>query len=259
MNNQLKGLCAAIAIAFAGQASATTTWTLASNYGTISSGVTVSALANTGGSNNYSGAANNGATQTIQNATWKNTWGGIANADACSSGRYCDVNEGVNPEHAIDNEQRYDMALLSFASAVRLSEMRLGWVSGDSDVTVMAYQGIGTPSLIGKTFGQLISLGWASVGNYSDLGTSTKSINSAGLFSSYWLVGAYNPLANPSGGGVTGGSTSYDYVKLASVGGCIAGVPGCTPPGGQAPEPGSLALFGIGLLGMMTLRRRTKS
>ena len=262
MKSQIKILCGAVALIVAGQVSATPTWTLSPNNGEIiSSGVTVTvtAIANTGGSDNKTSAANNGATQTIQNATWNSSYGGIKNTDACSSGLYCDINEGIRPEHAIDNEQRYDMALLSFTSAVRLSNMRLGWTQGDSDVTVMAYQGSGTPSLIGKTFGELISLGWASVGNYSDLGTTTKSINSAGLFSSHWLIGAYNPLANPGGGSVTGGSTSYDYVKLASVGGCISGTSGCNPPGGRVPEPGSLALFGLGVIGMMSLRRRRKA
>lgn len=258
MNNELKILCGIAALLVAGQASAVTTWTLGSNYGTISSGVSVQALANTGGSNNSSGAANNGATQTIQNATWNSSYGGIKNADACSSGSYCDLNEGVSPEHAIDNEQRYDMALLSFSSSVQLSQLKLGWKQGDSDVTVMAYQGIGAPSLIGKTFGQLISLGWTSIGNYSDVGTSSAlAINSGGIFSSYWLIGAYNPLANPGGGSVTGGSTSYDYVKLASVSGCVSGTQGCAPPNGQVPEPGSMALIGLGLLGIMGLRRRS--
>ncbi|MBK7564456.1 MAG: hypothetical protein IPI21_09275 [Propionivibrio sp.] len=48
MKNQFKILCGAVALVVAGQVSADTTWTLASNYGTISSGVTVSAYANTG-------------------------------------------------------------------------------------------------------------------------------------------------------------------------------------------------------------------
>ncbi|MFT3847302.1 MAG: PEP-CTERM sorting domain-containing protein [Propionivibrio sp.] len=254
MNNQLKFFCSVLALAAVGHVSAATTWTLASDYGSISSGVTVTALSNTGGTNNSANAANNGALQTIQTATWTNTWGGIYNADACTSGSYCDTNENASPEHSIDNNQRYDMALLTFSDLVKITDLKLGWVSTDSDVTVMAYNGSGAPTLVGKKYSDLVSLGWVSIGNYSDLGTTTKAINSGGVFSSYWLIGAYNPLANPGGGSVTG--NSYDYVKLASVTGCISGTIGCNPLENDAPEPGSMALFGLGLLGLVFQRKR---
>lgn len=261
MKNQLKVMSAVIALALAGQVSAATTWTLGSNYGTISGGVTVSAVSNTGGTDTFSSSANNGATQTIQSATWTNTWGGIYNADACSSGSYCDLNETVNPEHSIDNNQRYDMALLSFSSAVKLAQLKLGWFSGDSDVTVMAYTGSGVPSLIGKTYAELANLasGWALIGNYSNVGsTNPAAINAGGVFSSYWLIGAYNPLV---GGSTTGAmlTDGYDYVKLASVTGCVSGTVGCTPPSNNAPEPGSLMLMGAGLLGLLRLRKARRA
>ncbi len=256
MNRQLKFLCTLLTVAMSGQAVAATTWTLASDYGSISPGVTVTALSNTGGTNNYSNAANNAALQTIQSATWTNTWGGIYNADACASGSYCDTNENNNPEHSIDNNQRYDMALLTFASNVRLTDLKLGWWQYDSDVTVMAYSGNGAPALIGNRYSDLVGLGWVSIGNYSDLGTSSKAINENGVFSSYWLIGAYNPLANPGGGAATGSSNSYDYVKLQSVTGCISGTVGCNPPNNDVPEPGSIALFGLGLLGLLSQRKR---
>lgn len=259
MNNQLKIMCAALALLAAGQVSASTTWTLASKYGTISSKVTVTAVSNTGGTNNSANAVNNGESQTIQSATWTNTWGGIYNADNNDKdGSYYDKNENVSPEHSIDNNQRYDMALLTFSELVKLTDLTLGWTTNDSDVTVMAYKGSGKPTLIGKTYSELVGLGWDSIGNYSDVGTTTKSINDKGVFSSYWLIGAYNPLANPDGGKVTvNGKSTYDYIKLASVSGCSAKELGCTPPSNDAPEPGSMALFGLGLLGLVFQRKRT--
>ena len=260
MNNQLKIMCAALALLAAGQVSASTTWTLASNYGTISSKVTVTAVSNTGGTNSKAELDNNGLSQTIQSATWNSSYGGVRNNDRCywNSKDYCDTTEGADPEHSIDNNERYDMALLTFSELVKLTDLTLGWTTNDSDVTVMAYKGSGKPTLIGKTYSELVGLGWDSIGNYSDMGTTTKSINDKGVFSSYWLIGAYNPLANPGGGEVTvNGEKTYDYIKLASVSGCSAKELGCTPPSNDAPEPGSMALFGLGLLGLVYQRKRT--
>ena len=48
-----------------------------------------------------------------------------------------------------------------------------GWHDQDSDMTVMAYTGTDpftvSGKLTGKTYDQLIGLGWERVGNYSDV------------------------------------------------------------------------------------------
>lgn len=289
VKTKFKLLCGAVALAMAGHVAADTSWTVSSSTpANISSGVTVAAYSNTGGTNGSANALNNAASQTIQTATWNPTYGGIANADACTSGSYCDYNEGISPEHAIDNNQRYDMALLDFSAtgSVNLKTLKLGWAQYDSDVTVMAYTGAAPFStankLIGATYAQLIGLGWQTIGNYANVGTAnnldltganTQTL-SAGKYSSYWLVGAYNPLAagttvylassstNGSGTDPTGSSLGVgnDNIKLASVGGivCTGGTgPNCTP--GKVPEPGSLALVGFALMGMMGLRKRRQA
>lgn len=257
MKAQLKLFCGFLALALGGQASAGPTWILTGS----SSDVSVSAYANTGGTNNHANAASNGAAQTIQAATLVPYGGGlgITNADACNWGHYCDRKETNTPEHSIDNQQRYDMALLTFADQVKLTEVGIGWVSNDSDITVLAYTGNDpfalNTNLMGLTYGQLVGSGWTAIGNYSDVGNwGTKSINSEGAFSSYWLIGAYNPLAAPSGGAVTGNGSSYDYVKLYSVTGDLL-----PPLRIGVPEPSSWALTGLALIALIGLRKRRPS
>lgn len=240
MKKRLGMLCAASALALAGQASAATTWTLNTNPQTID-GIT---MTRTGWANTGSGGSI--ATQALQQQTslnWYSGGLGITNLDACGSNP-CDSSEGSSPEHAIDNNGRYEMLLLSFSQTVQLDSVKLGWMSTDSDITVMAYNGAGSgaSSLNGNTWAG-VSSAWTSIGNYSNVGTAApKAVNAGGVSSSYWLIGAYNPLAG--GGSLSAGN---DYIKMMSV---------TTTPGNQVPEPGTLALLGLGLLGVLARQKR---
>jgi hypothetical protein len=162
-------------------------------------------------------------------------------------------NENTSPQHAMDNSGRQEFIALQFSQAVILDLVTIGWSNNDRDLTVMAYGGTGTPTLSGKTVANLAS-GWQLIehvgdadggSGYGDRSTNdTVSVNAAGVSSSWWLISAYNAGYN--------GSSSLDalsdYVKILSVAN--------RAPGNETPEPGSLALIGAALMGLVAAGRR---
>lgn len=179
----------------------------------------------------------------------------------------------TQPNHAVDNSGRTDSIAFSFSEAVNLTSFNAGYVYTDSDFTVLAYVGddgaLNNNNPANQTYADLLLHGWKLIGNYT-AGSSTGAHNFATLndgvnngatnniFSSLWMIGAYNTFV---GGDPT--KAGNDYFKLLSIagcdcstappgtpgcgGGCIPGTPGC---GGGVPEPGTLLLMAIGLLGL---------
>lgn len=198
-----------------------------------SPGVTASAWANTVGASNtliqdaYLGAYSGGL--------------GVTNRDRLSGGG--DAGEGTSPEHAMDSNDRYDSILFSFGSAVKLSQVKIGWMATDSDITLLAWTGSGSPTLAGASYGGLVSSGWTLAGHYSNVVAGTpRDVNAGSISSSYWLIGAYNPTVGSS----TGWTTGNDYVKVASLYGSTSN---------KTPEPGVAALLVFGLFALTWKRR----
>ena len=175
-----------------------------------------------------------------------------------------DAGEGSQPEHAVDNDDRFDFVLFDFGGTnVSLTEISLGYRQTDADISVLAYTGSGSLDLTSRTYTEttqdLTTNGWELVGNYDvdsidNSNPYTTAINANNVESSYWIVGAYNSVF----GGCTDPyyhcqlSPYLDHFKIASISGIE---PPDTPPN-EIPLPGTLLLMSAAGLPLWLRRRR---
>lgn len=170
--------------------------------------------------------------------------------------------DGGSPEHSTDNSGSYEAIALQFAASIALTEVSIGWYSNDSDLSVLAYTGAGTPT-VGGTWAGLTGPGggWTLLGHYANVHNQPSDTTSlrndavtrgTPISSSYWLIAAYNPLVGSgprfNGGGL--GTGALDFMKIDGVGGFT--------PRTDVPEPAVWTLVAAGLLGMAAKRRAVK-
>jgi len=173
-----------------------------------------------------------------------------------------------SPNHSMDNEGATELMVFRFDKNIILDKVILGWTYNDADLSIFRWSGVSGPNLatdlVGKTASTLGSA-WSLVGNYSvngaPAGTTTAQkaaqavdvtvdVNAAGDSSSWWIISAWNSgYGSLTGSGTT---TGNDYMKV------LAFVSQNPESGGGVPEPGSLALMGAALVGLIATRRKQK-
>lgn len=232
----------------------------------------------------YSTAITNGAGSTFANANVAN----YGTGSGFGVRNQIETTGVTTPQHSMDNFAGTDMLALNFTSvstsaavSMVLTQLATGWhntsttstcTSGtasatcgtDSDISLLRYDGSGTPTIAGQTIAQLLSSGWTLVNDYSDMVDDTSrntGLSSASKGSSWWLISAYNSAWDGGTGkcttatGVTDCtklSNGDDFVKVLS---SVTAAPR-TPTAASVPEPGTLAMAGLALATVFTTRRK---
>lgn len=201
-----------------------------------------------------------------------------------------------SPDHAFDSilPGTFDMMLVQFDSSVVLDRVGFGWtgkqtsdpecdgksggdaVTCDSDVVIMRWDGstgpilsnAGTTSTGGKDMlnSTIGAGGWSLVGTYLDrtAGGSFATGASTSAGSSYWLIASYNTTMSNMGSGYFGNDAfKLNFLRTTNYtcpgGGAQNPGGGCGGGGdGQVSEPGTMALAGLALAGVVGLGRRRR-
>lgn len=256
LSSQVLISAAIAAFGFVGSAQGATNWNATFNSG-CNSGTTYASAGNWG----FCGTQTGGVGAEFAGLDWKYSNSSLtlpptnptAITDASTASNGSVVSWGSNglgiysptssEAHSVDNGNKYiDSVVLRFNKSVTMNELSIGWKDGDSDITVFAWTGP-TPASPNPSPTSLTG-GWTTVAQLNNVSVSSNTSFVSSTSSSYWLVAAL------------GGDTHVDSFKLLSVAGIYGGT---TPPGGSTPEPGSLALLGLGAAGLLAARRKSQA
>ncbi|MGE0858082.1 MAG: PEP-CTERM sorting domain-containing protein [Gammaproteobacteria bacterium] len=216
----------------------------------------------------------------------------ITNGDPTNIG----AGKESSPNHAFDNSSGYDLVIFQFDKAVTLSQIKMGWLGSDSDFSLFVWtpstDGQAPPGSDGFSIASMASQansaaedGWTLIGsfdydqyaststalNIETLTSGTASSNNSlrkevtDYASSYWAIGAVvdsiaqygakygSSVKEKSSGSYT---ETNDYFKIAQLSGCYDNPPP-GPPG--VPEPMSMALVALGLVGGLKMKRKARA
>lgn len=284
MKNIASGLAAVAMLALSSGAFAQSTWNLGGSGCGSGGGTTYTSLTCTGSST--SETATMYAYGTTGGAGTAFTAGTLANWDPSGFGAYVGTDTG-SPYHAFDSTNpagSTELMLISFGPyKVNLSSVAAGWASGDTDISILRWDGANVADVKtlvnGKTTSQLLSSGWTLVGsqdldagglNYNNPNTSgtgndayKSTINLGNQVSSYWIISTY---FGATSGNLDSGDDAYKLLNFAAnvcTAGTYTGGNGgnggtCGGTTVKVPEPATLAMLSVALLGAGVARRRAR-
>ena len=118
-----------------------------------------------------------------------------------------------------ENQLDYSMLMLSFDQEVTLISLELGWIKGENNVSLFAFNDGEMNSLSDKQWSQLLADGWHSAGDYYNLdyGANNSTVNPNEIVSKYWLVGSYYSNLSSFFSNNTNPSGESDHFKLQGV------------------------------------------
>ncbi|MPY68651.1 MAG: PEP-CTERM sorting domain-containing protein [Alphaproteobacteria bacterium] len=183
-----------------------------------------------------------GRTQSYNNTEFESAYLGHYSGNGL--GVTNDEEPSYSPHHAVDNNDRYDIVSFFFSETVdMLSAFLVAY--GDTDISVWISNVEVMPDLTGETITDLDNMFGDHFDNYGDYSNRTAYFGAggeSGTEGNFLIIGA--KIGN-----------SNDDFKLKALAASYT-VEEPPVPDTDVPAPGTLSVFGLGVLGFIGLRRR---